>query len=280
MTLGEKIKAARVARKMTQAELAKDKITRNMLSSIERGKASPSLDTLKFLAEELELPLPYLVSEDNDLAFYEKKERITPIRSALEAHHYNACIGLIQKLMHLDDELCFILAECYYNLGATAIKSGSLKSALKYLELCDRYSKQTVYDTKRFECTIPLYEAICLNVNSPLLEFDEKQFTSMTKETVDYEFYKYLVLDYSYDFTDPRYQKHINAKQLIKERNYNDALSLLLEIEEKKSSYEHNAYLMFCVYADIENCYRQIFDFEGAYRYASKRISLLEGFNL
>ena len=66
----------------------------------------------------------------------------------------------------------------------------------------------------------------------------------------------------------------------MKERHYADALSLLLEIENTKSNYERNSYLMFCVYGDMEICYRQLFDFENAYRFATKRISLMEGFNI
>ena len=42
MNLGEKIKKIRILRKKTQKELAGDKITRNMLSQIESGKARPN----------------------------------------------------------------------------------------------------------------------------------------------------------------------------------------------------------------------------------------------
>ena len=75
-----------------------------------------------------------------------------------------------------------------------------------------------------------------------------------------------------------RAEKKDAAKNLIKERKYNEAVKILLEIEQKKGEFEYNAYLMFGVYTDLDNCYRHLFDFENAYRYASKRISLLEGF--
>ena len=82
MTIGEKIRAARKRLKLTQSKLCGEKITRNMLSSIECGRAMPSLETARFLAERLELPLSYLLADDDDLFFYEKKAAIDNIRSA------------------------------------------------------------------------------------------------------------------------------------------------------------------------------------------------------
>ena len=76
MTLGEKIKKARLKAGLTQRALAGDKITRNMLSSIESGNANPSMDTLKYLADELKIPMEYLVSDDDELFFCEKKRKI------------------------------------------------------------------------------------------------------------------------------------------------------------------------------------------------------------
>ena len=54
--LGKRIREARLFRKMTQSELAGDAITRNMLSLIESGTASPSVKTLQYLAERLGVP--------------------------------------------------------------------------------------------------------------------------------------------------------------------------------------------------------------------------------
>lgn len=47
--LGRRIKEARIAKKMTQAELVGDFITRNMLSRIESGNATPSVKTLEYI---------------------------------------------------------------------------------------------------------------------------------------------------------------------------------------------------------------------------------------
>lgn len=62
--LGQRIKEARLAKKMTQNEVVGSFITRNMLSQIESGNAVPSMKTLTYLAKVLELP-PAVLLQDN-----------------------------------------------------------------------------------------------------------------------------------------------------------------------------------------------------------------------
>lgn len=54
--LGARIKEARIAKKMTQSQVVGNFITRNMLSQIENGNALPSVPTLEYLAEVLDVP--------------------------------------------------------------------------------------------------------------------------------------------------------------------------------------------------------------------------------
>lgn len=53
--LGKLIKEARISKKMTQSEVVGSFITRNMLSQIENGLATPSIRTLQYLAGILDL---------------------------------------------------------------------------------------------------------------------------------------------------------------------------------------------------------------------------------
>lgn len=64
--LGQRIKEARLAKKMTQTEVVGSFITRNMLSQIESGNAVPSMKTLTYLAKVLELPPSIFVSDSAD----------------------------------------------------------------------------------------------------------------------------------------------------------------------------------------------------------------------
>lgn len=63
--LGTTIKKYRKDKKMTLAELAGDRLTKGMLSLIENGKAQPSMDSLHYIAERLEVDVAQLMGEGN-----------------------------------------------------------------------------------------------------------------------------------------------------------------------------------------------------------------------
>jgi tetratricopeptide (TPR) repeat protein len=58
-TLGERIRQARKARRMTLQQVAGDRLSVSMLSRIETGQATPSIETLQLIADQLGHPLTY-----------------------------------------------------------------------------------------------------------------------------------------------------------------------------------------------------------------------------
>ncbi|MCL2407079.1 MAG: helix-turn-helix domain-containing protein [Defluviitaleaceae bacterium] len=62
-TLGVRIKNLRLAKKLTQSDVVGCYMTRNMLSKIENGSATPSVRTLEYLAAVLGVPVGYLLDE-------------------------------------------------------------------------------------------------------------------------------------------------------------------------------------------------------------------------
>ena len=94
----------------------------------------------------------------------------------------------------------------------------------------------------------------------------------------NYEMFKYITMDMEYEYKNIILEKHIRAKGLLKRYAYLEALELLLDIESYKSTEYYNAFVFFGVYTDLENAYKQLGDFENAYRYSSKRMSLISGF--
>ena len=276
MTLGEKIRDARVKARMTQAELSQGIVTRNMLCSIEKG-ATPSLDTIIKIAKRLHLPVEYFFSDKDDAFTFLKNEKIAEIRAAIGNKSYSKAIKLCESLDGTDDEIAYILAHSHFELGVNAAKNGSLVSAEGHFSSFRKYAEYTVYDLTRERTVALLYEAVSKNIQSPLLELESEKYESISLASISYEYYKYLTMDMTYEYTTDFLSKHIKAKKLIKERKYTAAISLLTDIEENKTP-DYDAYLIFSVYTDLEFCHKQICDFESAYRYSTKRFSLLEGY--
>ena len=81
----EKIKTLRNQRRMTQTALAGDQITRNMLSLIENGSALPSLSTILYLAERLDIPAGLLLARDQEELMYRKSEELIIFISGIGA---------------------------------------------------------------------------------------------------------------------------------------------------------------------------------------------------
>ncbi|EEM06025.1 MULTISPECIES: helix-turn-helix domain-containing protein [Bacillus] len=96
-TLGEKIKALRKEKRLTQTELAGSELTKSMLSQIENGKATPSMKTLQYLASKLECEASFLLEEDNEevAKLLPKMEQAIKHKKFEEVYH--TLLPIVQK---------------------------------------------------------------------------------------------------------------------------------------------------------------------------------------
>lgn len=83
MTLGEKIRKARLEAGLSQRQLCGEEVTRNMLSQIENGSARPSMTTLSYFASRLGKTVSYFLEEDAVLS--PNQETMTRARAAVLA---------------------------------------------------------------------------------------------------------------------------------------------------------------------------------------------------
>ena len=97
--MGKRLREARLAKKMTQAEVVDGFITRNMLSQIESGSATPSMKTLEFLAERLDLSMASLLAEDEPR---DPAERLLAAMEALKMQDADEVLQLLQELREDD----------------------------------------------------------------------------------------------------------------------------------------------------------------------------------
>ena len=279
MKLGEKIKALRRERGMTQARLAGERITRNMLCEIEKGKASPSLDTLHYLAGALGVPAAFLLDESEDAAGYYRREALPRIRTLYRAGEYAECIRLCEGLPgDPDDELNLILAHCAVSEGKRAFRTGNMETALVYFNDAAAYAQKTAYPTEGLMATVTLYTALADNVVAPRRKFDEEGYLILSDAAVESELCAYMNDDLHYPYKNELYAAHIKARELLLARRFREALPLLTALEDQKGDTRASAYFLFRLYSDLEISYREERAFELAYKYAAKRMNLLSAF--
>jgi len=136
MELGEKLKQARLAAGMSQRQLCGEEITRNMLSQIENGSASPSMATLRYLARRLERPVSYFLEEDSVTS--PNQQVMERARSAWEAgnpEEMKAALGQYRKPDPVfDPEYLLLTRLCTLELAEIAAGKGQNRHGIRLLE--------------------------------------------------------------------------------------------------------------------------------------------------
>lgn len=291
-TIGEKIKSARALAGLTQSELCGDRLTRNMLSQIESGKAQPSLATLEYLSERLSLSAAYLIDPDQTLNDYKKRELLPEIKKHLSGGNYQKCIDLCKKLDG-DDEIMLIVAKCYSELGSAHYKKGWLEGARRAFVLAEDAASKTIYPTDDITAIChTMLEMTDALVSGRLADVRGVQdgecehvceLSAYTEMLAIIEKGDYELAAKVYDATrldDPLYRTHISAKLSMSSGNYKRAISLLCELCERFDAEFDDIPFRYNVYRDLEASCKAIGDYKGAYEYAEARRALSSGFGI
>ncbi|WP_010283176.1 helix-turn-helix domain-containing protein [Bacillus timonensis] len=96
--LGERIRKLRKQKKLTLEELAGTKLTKGMLSLIENNKANPSMESLTYIAERLEIDMSQLLNEinfDEIREVLDEAEKLFTLDSDEHPKKYNKLFTLI-----------------------------------------------------------------------------------------------------------------------------------------------------------------------------------------
>ena len=291
MNIGQKIKALRVAKMLTQQELAGDNITRNMLSRIENGFALPSMQTLLYLSEKLGVPAGYLISEDHEEFSYRKIIGMPEVSRAYHAGEWQICADLCRSLDGDDDEVNYILALCEYNLAKDLFEQGNLRQAASGFDYSKQLCKQTAYLLSGViaECDSYIH---CISYISPLLTSDIDVVNVPAPASYGEDFCRYftviraieekgnaeipirrlLIEEWGKNF----YTDHINARVKIKYGNHNEAYHILKGM--LASEYSIPAPMLYFIFSDLEVCCRELSDYRGAYEYSGSKTGMLEKF--
>lgn len=290
MQIGEKIKRLRTAKLMTQSQLVGTEITRNMLSRIENGAAQPSMATVEYIAERLNVSVGFLLADEADEILYFKFADINNIKTAYANKDYALCREMCINSEWSDDELNLIFAESTAYVAIEEFSHGNLRRAAELfdeaIECCDKTVYSTSYLLSRIKCYFDYMSFI-----SPTLDSNESYEGIDTLPIVSDGFclYSYLFLygeakgyrniplmDKALDILGKSsYEFHIRAKLLIEEGRFQEGYEVLHTLLFCDNG-ELPEPMLYFVLGDIELCCKEIDDFKGAYDFSKSKIELMQ----
>lgn len=153
--LGRRIKEARLAKKLTQSDVAGTFITRNMLSQIESGAANPSLKTLEYLTSVLDIPIQALLPDgkgeencancDNPLL-----QKLIQCKRLYSGGEYSKAVKAAEELMdsELGDEAFAVTARSYITMAERAEKEGDFSAAADYANKAYELADKGIYSSR------------------------------------------------------------------------------------------------------------------------------------
>lgn len=294
MNLGEKIKNARLERHMTQKDVVGDYITRNMLSKIENGSATPSVKTLEYLAGALGLPAGYFMTESNG-------DELTPgsisdARAQFKQGNFDACVQLLEALDMeggYRDEAMLLMARAKIGLSKKAMAEGRYEEAIRLAQEAISHNDESLYISTAFRTEALLLIARCtMELEGDFLKAMDDYQASYQDQGLG-EFYRLTMAEYYIGQGDlASAKKEMDSILRLSEASKPAYLMLQGSMDLKDSQYEQAAkqlekaeqlarttgsnYFMSSLYAMLEQCYREMEDFKKAYHYASMQLQIKE----
>ncbi len=263
MNIGKKIRSLRIQRGLTQKELAGGEITRNMLSRIENGAAYPSIGSLLYLAERLEVSPAYF--------FDESEKTQSEIESALCSYYnegeYEKCITAGSALPA--SEAGNILAQCYLNIAVSDFMQMKFKSARESLILAKEQCESAA------DITDTLYNTVMCLLKLHNVSFDTGLETLSSDLLPSYKamaanYYMFLLSNAASCTNSDELAKnsiyglHISAKAEIAAGNYEAAVEILKLAKERITKSTPPA-LVYMIANDLEESALKTENYKEAY---------------
>lgn len=255
MTLGEKLKQARLDAGLSQRQLCGDRMTRNMLSQIENGSARPSMGTLAYLAQRLEKPISWFLEEET--AALPNIRTLEQARIALALGDLEALEGALRAFREPDpvfyEEKQLLWFLLRLRSGEAALKEERLPLARELLT--EALETEGLYITRhhRSRCRVLL----ALAGGDTAVEADEEAL--LARASLAEPERRLEILGASEHKEDPRWQL-LAAEALFSLERYEEAIRCYENSPQNRQ-----------VWARLEVCCRERKDYKGAYEYACKQ---------
>lgn len=264
MELGERIKAARLEAGLSQRQLCGEVCTRNMLSLIESGKAKPSMETLRHFAGRLERPLSWFL--DGETAASPNQQVMEKAERAWKNGNYSEGLAILGDYHGpdpvFDSSRYFLEIAFLLELAEEAIRQKKLPYARELLERVAQAGESTVYPWDRQRWLLLRFAA---GEDARKLE---KELTGMEERLL-------LLGQAALNGGDPaQAMTFLKASQQRQPQWYLLFGQTAAALADYAAAAEalHTVEAQFpsqCLPA-LEICYREMGNFEMAYRYACK----------
>ena len=291
LTLGEKIRQRRRELHLTQTALAGESITRILISRIESGDANPSLETLKYLAERLDLPAGYLLSDEDDLLQFLLPRIKEDLRDKYMHGDDAGVFALCEQYGLCDAETSMILCECAVRLGRQAYERGAASEADEWFDRALSFAEETPYHTEFVLGEAMLCKAMLAEMNDEKASVYLESYADTLGRAADLD--RYLLLRFFADLkSDAADESHPWHEAVPIHNPLYDALSRIWlreadgDIDGAKTALaellrgdnakdlERDPLLQYRCIAKMEHLSAMTDDYKSAYMYAGKRTQL------
>ena len=112
--LGQRVKQARLAKGLTQAELAHGKFSRSYIGAIERGRIKPSAENLAVIAEFLGQPLLYFMPQAQEEAETRLLVLLNEVKALLAVKEFDQARAMFEECSDFDSSQVAPLVQGLY----------------------------------------------------------------------------------------------------------------------------------------------------------------------
>ena len=266
MTLGEKIRQARQEAGLSQRQLCGEEITRNMLSQIENGSASPSMGTLSYFARQLGKPVSWFLEETAETS--PNARVMEKARQAYGQGAFQQTLELLQTYREpdtlLDGEYWLLKTVALMGAAEQALDQGKQVYAQTLLEQAKTAGGKTPYfiPAMEREWTLLMYCAQPSMAARLELSKDDRELylrAEAALEQGDPE-QSGVILDAAWEKNERWH--FLRGRVALMQKDYTRAAEHYRAAEK--------AFPIPCAQA-LEQCYRELEDYKLAYYYACKQ---------
>ncbi len=281
----------RLSKNITQSALAGDFITRNMLSLIENGAASPSLTTLTEIARRLDVSVGYFFADsEKETSRLSKMGLIDHLQTLYLSGEYEACLDACAALPSPDDEIALLSLRCSFSLAKIAFDNCALASAAAHLERAAQFAGSSVYADPTILSTIRYLRLLIQAAGKEEIPLSLASASVDTPTLIPAEFPVYIRALRALDEGDTKTARSLYESGLIQSVVYLQFLHawmLMANGETEKAfpllkkvllSGTPGFFTRYHVLTALESCARVAGDFKTAYQYSAQKVRLLENY--